>query len=143
MRGAQQPQQRAAVLAEHTEEHLARLLESSRQAGTQRLAPNGISHQTRLPAQSRRTAAPQRATHGDSHLAKRGGHPHRGGPQEKDAEPTRYHEEDHIQNGRAAADTDEHGTCVICAEQRQASCPLILLRQLSACYICTYSNADG
>ncbi len=126
-RAAPQPQQRGAVLAEHTEEHLARLLESSQQAGTLRLAPNGTSQQTRLPVQSRRSAPSQRGAHSDPHLAKRGGRSQSGAPQEKDAEPTGYKGEESVQDGTAAADTEEHGTCVICAEQRQASCPLILL----------------
>ena len=100
-RGCPQNGQQAPVLAQGTEEHLARLREDSSQSAASR-AP---SQKPVLPA--RRKGQAQSAA------------PHR---KEQPAGTVRQDSAATLQMSEpSAGHIDEHGTCVICAEQRQAS----------------------
>ena len=99
MRGGPQQKQRSARLADHTEEHLARLQENSRQAA----ATQPSSSRSLLSAKQRRQS--QNAI-----------------PTKKEAGTDRLNGTGDLQaSSNITGQSEEHGTCVICAEQRLAS----------------------
>ena len=99
MRGGPQQKQHPARLADHTEEHLARLLENSRRAA----AMHPSSSRSLLPAKQNRqsrNAFPTKKEAGTDGLNGTG---------------------DLQASSNITGQSEEHGACVICAEQRLAS----------------------
>lgn len=111
-RGMPQNGQHPTVLAHHTEEHLARLLANSRRSTATQPSPQGLSipAKRKVPAQS---AAPKKKEAGAADMN-----------EASDSQASTLN----------SSQGEEHATCVICAEQRQASVlPLFCRLQKGTC----------